>query len=58
MDAPDYNGDDDREFGPDIDDDRCWSCGAREDEDCDWERCECGHCVWKRATDHLTGDAA
>lgn len=47
MDANHYNGDvDPREFGPDMDEERCWSCGASEDEDCTPD-CLCRHCCLK-----------
>ena len=43
-----WTGDDDREFGPDPDEGRCWSCGAREDEDCDLVECDCSQCIARR----------
>jgi hypothetical protein len=51
MDAPSFNGSDDREFGPDPDEERCDSCGAREDEPCGmW--CECAHCEAEKLRQH------
>lgn len=43
MDAKYYSGDDDREFGPDPELERCPDCGASEQEDCAWW-CRCDHC--------------
>jgi len=34
MDAGHWNGDDDRDFGPVVEEERCWDCHAAEDEDC------------------------
>lgn len=50
MDAPYYNGEpgDDDPYGDDFalrqEDDCCPSCGARDDEPCQWD-CECRTCL-------------
>lgn len=43
MDAPYYNGADDREFGIDPDDEHCPDCGASADEPCEKD-CGCRAC--------------
>ena len=59
MDAPYYNGPDDREFGIDPDDERCASCGVAADEVCE-AGCGCPHCRRKEwdAEDALTSETA
>lgn len=54
MDAPQFNGPDDREFGIDPDDERCESCGAAADEPCE-PTCGCVHC---RAKEWAAQDAS
>ena len=45
MNAPCYNGDDDRgALSPDYDSERCQICGANEDEPCA-DGCDCTHCL-------------
>ena len=48
MDAPYYNGPDQREFSLDPDDGTCQRCGADADEPCTWN-CDCQHCIATRA---------
>ena len=49
MDAPYYNGDDNRdELAPDYDRDDCRECGARYNMLCTPE-CDCAYCVGRRA---------
>jgi hypothetical protein len=43
MDAKQWNGSDEREFGPDPDAGTCLHCGAREDERCT-DECGCPTC--------------
>ena len=50
YDAYDYNGDDDREFGPDPDAARCTVCGVDDLTPCTPE-CDCQWCLIKRAAD-------
>lgn len=38
-----YDGSDDRDLGPEYDDDACPSCGARDGEPC-FAECECQFC--------------
>lgn len=49
MDAKHWNGDDDREFGPDPGDDDCPVCHAGPNEDCR-EGCECAYCLTRPRT--------
>jgi hypothetical protein len=51
MDAPSFNGDDDREFGPDPDACDCESCGAGPDDVCKWD-CDCDYCERQRIRQH------
>jgi len=46
MDAPYYNGDDDRDW-PSVEDPRCAICGANDDEPCS-EDCTCSWCLRDR----------
>jgi len=50
MNAPQWNGDDLRELGPDYELDYCASCGAAPDEPCERD-CECPHCLRHRGDD-------
>lgn len=43
MDAPYYNGDDDRDW-PSVEDERCSICGANDDEPCEPD-CSCSWCL-------------
>jgi hypothetical protein len=48
MDARGFNGDDEREFGIDPDEESCEDCGAGPLEDCAWW-CQCLACETGRA---------